>query len=75
MPRRKVGFLGLELGDGVEERMKTPTPTRTWGGWGGILFGFFGVVFSCCAGGLVVCLLLERVVVVVVVVIFQLYLG
>lgn len=37
MPRRKVGFLGLEfweVGDGVEEeeRMKTPTPTRTWGG-------------------------------------------
>lgn len=54
MPRRKVGFLGLELGevgDGVEgegveeeeERMKTPTPTRTWGGWGGIFWG----VFSC----------------------------
>lgn len=45
MPRRKVGFLGLELGDGVEgegeeERMKTPTPTRTWGGWGGIFWGF-----------------------------------
>lgn len=48
MPRRKVGFLGLglrfwEVGDGVEEeeRMKTPTPTRTWGGWGGISFCFF----------------------------------
>lgn len=52
MPRRKVGFLGLELkevGDGVEgeeERMKTPTPTRTWGGivWGclfGVVFFFF----------------------------------
>lgn len=47
MPRRKVGFLGLEVwevGDGVEgegeeeERMKTPTPTRTWGG---ILLGGF----------------------------------
>lgn len=37
MPRRKVGFLGLELKEVVEERMKTPTPTRTWGG---ILFVF-----------------------------------
>lgn len=41
-----MGFLGLglgEVGDGVEgeERMKTPTPTRTWGGWGGILLGGF----------------------------------
>lgn len=75
MPRRKVGFLGLGFwevwGLDGEERMKTPTPTRTWGGWGGILLGFL-LVFSCCAGGLVVCLLLERVVVVV---IFQLYLG
>lgn len=40
-----MGFLGLELGllgDGVEEeeRMKTPTPTRTWG-------GIFWRVFSC----------------------------
>lgn len=41
MPRRKVGFLGFLVGDGVEERMKTPTPTRTWGGWGDILFCFF----------------------------------
>lgn len=69
MPRRKVGFLESLVGDGVEgeeERMKTPTPTRTWGGWGGISFGFFvGFFFSCCAGGLVVCLLLERVVVVI----------
>lgn len=74
MPRRKVGFLGLELGDGVEgeeeeeERMKTPTPTRTWGGWGGIFWGCF---FSCCARDLVVCLFWEMVVVVI----FQLYLG
>lgn len=68
MPRRKVGFLGLELkevGDG-EERMKTPTPTRTWGVWGGISFCFF-FSFSCCARDLVVCSLLERVVVVVVI--------
>lgn len=52
MPRRKVGFLGLELGEvwgleGVEEegeeRMKTPTPTRTWGG---IFWGIFWGVSS-----------------------------
>lgn len=58
MPRRKVGFLELELGLlGVEERMKTPTPTRTWGGWGGIFWGCFFLVFFCCARGLVGCLL------------------
>lgn len=60
MPRRKVGFLGLELDDGVEERMKTPTPTRTWGG---ILLVFS--YFFCCAGSLVVCLFWEMVVVVI----------
>lgn len=62
MPRRKVGFLGLELGEvwGLEEeeegeeRMKTPTPTRTWGGIFGVSSCFF--FFFCCAGGLVVCL-------------------
>lgn len=38
-----MGFLELELGDGLEgeERMKTPTPTRTWGGWGGMSWGVF----------------------------------
>lgn len=43
MPRRKVGFLGVEFWEEEEERMKTPTPTRTWGGifWGCL----FGVVF------------------------------
>lgn len=63
MPRRKVGLelglLGVEGEEGEEERMKTPTPTRTWGGWGSISFrGFFFLVFffSCCAGGLVGCL-------------------
>lgn len=51
MPRRKVGFLGLELKEveegeeEEEERMKTPTPTRTWGGWGGISFWFFSGCF------------------------------
>lgn len=49
MPRRKVGFLGLELGllgveeEEEEERMKTPTPTRTWGG---IFWGIFWGVSS-----------------------------
>lgn len=67
MPRRKVGFLGLELkevGDGVEEeeeeRMKTPTPTRTWGGifWGIFSCFFLFLValgawlFACCWRGL-----------------------
>lgn len=62
MPRRKVGFLGLEVWEvwngeveeEEEERMKTPTPTRTWGGifWR----GFSCFIFSCCARGLVVCL-------------------
>lgn len=77
MPRRKVGFLELEVWEvwgleGVEERMKTPTPTRTWGG---ILLGFLLVLlfFVALRAWLFVCLLLERVVVVVV--IFQLYLG
>lgn len=48
MPRRKRGFLGLELRfwevgeEEEEERMKTPTPTRTWGG----IFGGFFLVFS-----------------------------
>lgn len=68
MPRRKVGFLELELKEvwegEVEERMKTPTPTRTWGGifWR----DFSSFFFSCCARDLVICLLLERVVVVVI---------
>lgn len=66
MPRRKVGFFEVELGDGEEEeeeeeRMKTPTPTRTWGGWGDILLGFLLVfsflvalgawLFACCGDG------------------------
>lgn len=73
MPRRKVGFLGLELGEvwgleGVEEegeeRMKTPTPTRTWGGI--LLGGFFLVFFFLVAlGAWVVCLFWEMVVVVI----------
>lgn len=59
MPRRKVGFFEVELGLlGVEERMKTPTPTRTWGGWGGILLGGFRLVFSflVALGAWLVCL-------------------
>lgn len=70
MPRRKVGFLGLEVWEGefweegVEgERMKTPTPTRTWGG---IFWRVFSCFFYCCAGGLVGCLFWEMVVVVVI---------
>lgn len=45
MPMRKVGFWGfwgLRLRFLGEERMKTPTPTRTWGG----IFGGFFLVFS-----------------------------
>lgn len=52
MPRRKVGFFEVELGEGEEEeRMKTPTPTRTWG----VILFVFSYLF-CCAGGSVVCL-------------------
>lgn len=63
MPRRKVGFLELEVWEvwGLEgeeeeeeERMKTPTPTRTWGGIFWVVFSCF--FFSCCARDLVVCL-------------------
>lgn len=55
MPRRKVGFLELELGlrflgveEEEEERMKTPTPTRTWGG----IFGGFSCFFFLLRWGL-----------------------
>lgn len=43
-----MGFLGLgfwEVWEEGEERMKTPTPTRTWGGWGGIFWGIFSCFF------------------------------
>lgn len=63
-----MGFLGLEVweeGDGEEgERMKTPTPTRTWGGWGGVFWGIFSCFFLL-RWGLGCSLVLERVVVVI----------
>ena len=44
LPRRKVGFCAEEEGEEEEERMKAPTPTRTWGvvmgwEWEGLVFG------------------------------------
>lgn len=54
LPMRKVGFEVLDVEE--EERMKAPTPTRTWGGiafaweWEGLVVGVEILLSDCRFG-------------------------